>query len=206
MHDAGNYNSTCPKLSKCIHHSQLDSFSQFMTLAKPCEYHPRFSDRFSALPPWDTILKMAVIVPCPWYKFFNTYRLKPRPLRKTSRPLLLGFRLTFPFSPPDSYPLFLPLARCFTPSMLNLAFSFLNPSCSFMPSSSAFCCLWQDDLTSPQLAYEPFFLQPPTQPLIGSPSWQPPSRISCLLICSLEILNGLLVLTVSLLKKLQQEC
>lgn len=153
----------------------------------------------------DIILKMAGMVPCPRYKLCSVYRLKPRPLRKAWRLLLLWFRLTFPLSPPDLHPLFLPLARCFLlqPSWLSVSGIHHAHSCHRLkPSASSDKTV----LALPSLAYAPFFLQPPMWASIGSPSWQPPRWISHLLIHSFKTLNGLLVLTVSLLKKLQQEC
>lgn len=127
---------------------------------------------------------------------FGTCRIKPRPLRKTSRSLLSWLRPTVLFSSPDSYPLFLPLAR-----------SFLQ-ECSIWFSVSSvhqgwpchhlytFCNLWLDCPTSPQPDIWAVPLPIPKLSPVRSPPWKPPSWLSwLLLICSLEILNGLPVLT-----------
>ena len=180
---------------------------------------PNFSFLFSAhdigkTKQWGTILDFLIYsphchpqryhskMPCPQQKkISSTYRLKPRPLRKASRLLFLRLRASFPISFLESYINFWSLARFFYPTQAVSSLPFLDSTMLIHAIIYTSEILWLDYLASPSLAYESF------NALTGSLSWQAPSWFNCLLLmCSLEILSGLLVLTVSLLKKLQQEC
>ena len=84
----------------------------------------------------DVILKCHVLSKKKKKKNSSTYRFKPRLLKKASRLLFPRLRSSFPISFLESYINFRPLARFFfTPHKLCLAFHFLNPPCSFMPST-----------------------------------------------------------------------